>query len=553
MKQHKKDLQSFEIQSLQAGEMIESLSTPKDSILETKWKTISKSIFDYWVEYKEGKYTPDVWYQRLYRFYDVVGGDGDKWQRKLVASMISFEPLPFIWVNQLESIRHIIDGGQRTRVIDGWFRNCIRLPKNTRVFFKGELLNLSEKNWSDIQKYHPTFAEYWKSNYKLFIQQGQNLSDELCAEQFEKLNDGNEMAKQEFRTSIISGLNKFVLDKSNYESPNALKIFQRKNLISVSTKKYWESNLHGITFAKRGFDAFVAKVFYMVMTDYSKALSEPNITDMYYSEKDIEFYNRENPSKPEKTQLEKYKSKVNLVLKWVDDLLVTNTSAAGALSANEIYMLLHTKFQLEQTYEFKVTNGKQFLDSYRRIITAFKTDDDLSWKNKKWHWVNFAGQPTSFTKSLSSMASGQPSEFRDWRGIVAKEFINMFNNSESTKNIGFTLSKKKDTKRVYTSTEKKAMASVQDFECMYFEYCGNHIDGINETIAGDHSSVSHTKGGKTTIENGAACCTDCNREKSSLSHDEFLMILKMRGLSDDDIERIDIRKNKVLEYASELA
>jgi hypothetical protein len=97
------------------------------------------------------------------------------------------------------------------------------------------------------------------------------------------------------------------------------------------------------------------------------------------------------------------------------------------------------------------------------------------------------------------------------------------------------------------------MASVQDFECMYFEYCGNHIDGINDTIAGDHSSVSHSKGGQTTIHNGAACCTKCNGEKSSFSHDEFLAVLKLRGLSDDDIESINIRKSKVEEYAEAIA
>jgi hypothetical protein len=546
----KKDLQSSEVQSLQTGELNESLSSSKDSLVEINWKNLQKPVWLYWTEYAANKFTADIWYQRLYRYFDVEGRDGHKWQRNLVKSMISFTPLPFIWVNALESINHIIDGGQRTRIIDGWFRNCIRLPKDTRIFFKGELLNLSEKNWRDIEKYHPEFAEYWKNNYCIDFKIGNNLSDEICAEQFEKLNDSNEMSKQEFRTCIISNLNKFVLDKSNYESKTSLKIFQRNNLIP-DNKKSWISKKHNIPFAKRGFDAVIAKLFYLVMTDYSLPLKDKDITKMYYSEKEMESYNNDNPSNTTKTQLEKYKSKVNSVLKWIDELLINDDSKKGALSFSEIVLLLHTKFVLEKTNELKITDAKQFLDSYRRLIKSFKADDKKGWDTKKWQWKNHKGEPTSFSKSLSSVTTGYPQEVNDWRNIVANEFITMFN-SKHSKNLGFILTLKKDTKRAFNNSLKAQMASVQDFKCMYYEYCGNEVDGIDEAIAGDHSSVSHSKGGETSIENGAACCTDCNREKSSLSHNEFLTVLKLRGLSDKDVNLINIRKSKIEEYATEI-
>ena len=137
------------------------------------------------------------------------------------------------------------------------------------------------------------YAEYWKTNYKLFFQEGDNLSDEDCAEQFEKLNDGNEMSDQEFRTSIISDLNKYILEKSNFEASTSLKCFQRKHLIE-DEKKIYTSNQHKITFPKRGFDAFVAKTFYLVMTDYSQPLAEKNITKMYQTEKEIESLKSSN-------------------------------------------------------------------------------------------------------------------------------------------------------------------------------------------------------------------------------------------------------------------
>jgi hypothetical protein len=542
-------LQSSEGMDLQAGELVNSLSLPKESHTNIIWEVTSKSIFDYWVGYKEGKYTPDVWYQRLYRFVDKVNGVGHIWQRKIMASIMKFEPLPFIWVNKLLSVFHIIDGGQRTRVIDGWFRNCIRLPKNTRVYFKGELLNLSEQNWVDVQKYNSEYAEYWKNNYKLFFQEGDNLSDEECAEQFEKLNDGNEMSEQEFRTSIISDLNKYILEKSNHESSTSLNCFQRKNLLE-DDKKIYTSKHHKILFPKRGFDAFVAKLFYLVMTDCSQPLAEKNITNMYQNEKEIESINSESFGKKEKTQLQLHKQKVDKILSFIDNLIMKDSSAKGSLSANELFLLLHTKKELENQYELKIINEKEFLDTYRKIMIAFKEDDKVKKMTEKtWLWLNSKGETTSFSKSLSSIATGRPSEFKDWRSIVAGEFIKVFESKKGNKKNGFELSPKKDEKRIYKNSEKQAMASVQDFECMYFEYCGNNIDGINETIAGDHSTISHTNGGKTTIANGAACCIDCNREKSSLSHDEFLHILKFRGLSDEDTEYINQRKLKVEHYA----
>lgn len=561
---HKKDLQSSEVRNLQTGEVNESLSSSKDSfsimmdtlqrprllLVDVQWEMELKSIGDYRSDFSTGKYTPDVWYQRLYRYYDVVDGDGHKWQRALMASMISFQPLPFIWVNKLDYIYHIIDGGHRSRVIDGWFRNCIRLPKNTRVFFNGELLNLSEQNWRSIEKYHPKFAEYWKNNYFLYFQKGNNLSDEICSEQFEKLNDNNNIARQEFRTCIISKLNKFILDKSNYESKTALKIFQRDNLIQ-DKKKWWISKKHSISFPKRGFDEAVAKLFYLVMTNYSLPLKDGEVTKMYFLEKEIEYKNTENPSNTTKTQLEQYKSKVLLILKWIDDLLINDDTKSGALAFTEIVLLLHIKFELEQTNELKIINAKQFLNTYRRLLQSFKTDDMKDWSSKKWQWKNYKGEPTSFAKSLSSITGGHPKEVKEWRGMIANEFIKMLKNKNS-QNFGFILTEKKDDKRVYSNTSKVQMASVQDFECMYYEYCGNEVDGIDEAIAGDHSSVSHSKGGKTTIQNGAACCTACNREKSALSHNEFLAVLKLRGLSDEDVNLINIRKSKVEEYATEI-
>ena len=546
-----KVLQSSDMKSLQTGEIIESLSSPKDSkLISVNWNPNYISIFTYWTEFAAGVYTTAVWYQRLYRFHDEKGGNGDKWQRSLMASILKFEALPFIWVNITKFIRAIIDGGQRTRTINAWFTNCIRLPKNTYITFNGKVLDLSNHNWQSLQDTYSEFADYWKNNYKLFFMEGDNLEDELCAEQFKKLNDGNKMYPQEFRTSIISELNSFIREKSDVESSNSLKIFQQKNL-HKDNKKYWISKQHKIPYVFRGFDSFVAKVFYLIKSNYSEALSEPSLTKMYEIEREIEIDNTKGISKKQKTQLDTYKSKALSILKWVDDLLMGDSSVKGSLSANELFMLLHTKFQLEQTYEFKILNYKQFLDTYRKMSSAFKADDKKSPTTKKWIWKNSVGHPTSFAKSVSSIATGQPSEFKEWRGMVAEEFINQFNTKGDV--VGFVLSEKKDDRRVYTLSEKDVMASVQDFECMYFEYCGNYVDGIDESIAGDHSSTSHSKGGQTTIKNGAACCTKCNGEKSSFSHDEFVAVLKIRGLSDDDVENINIRKSKVEEYAEAIA
>ena len=92
-----------------------------------------QSIKEYWDDYKAGKLTAVVWYQRIYLFFDQPydeknpnSGIGSEWQRKIMASMINGTKLPLFWINEKDvNTLHIIDGGHRTRTINAWFTNCI--------------------------------------------------------------------------------------------------------------------------------------------------------------------------------------------------------------------------------------------------------------------------------------------------------------------------------------------------------------------------------------------------------------------------------------------
>jgi HNH endonuclease len=70
--------------------------------------------------------------------------------------------------------------------------------------------------------------------------------------------------------------------------------------------------------------------------------------------------------------------------------------------------------------------------------------------------------------------------------------------------------------RKYTQSQRKALFEKAEGKC---EYCGAKLDpkkGSKNSFEADHKD-SFKNGGETTMENGAAACRSCNREKSGKS------------------------------------
>ena len=66
--------------------------------------------------------------------------------------------------------------------------------------------------------------------------------------------------------------------------------------------------------------------------------------------------------------------------------------------------------------------------------------------------------------------------------------------------------------RTYTQSQRKAMFEKAEGKC---EYCGTKLDpkkGSKNSFEADHKD-SFKNGGETTMDNGAAACRSCNREK----------------------------------------
>ena len=511
-------------------ELINQLQEEVDVDSESYLKT--QSINDYWNDFAAGKLTAVVWYQRLYLFFDETEGEGHEWQRKIMASMIKSEPLPLFWINQKKLTKlHIIDGGHRTRTINAWFTNCIRLPERTFVKMKIKgvkvNMNLGGLNWFEIQEQYTDFALEWATTYMIHSRIYRNYSDAEAAGLFFRLNNGNSMSAAEDRNSIVSKLSAHCREKADFMSDKALKMFQEKNLIYNKKTGTWSSDYHNIKLIKRGFDGFVTKVCFLVLQDYMANVGDSKLKTWYTEE-----YNK-TLDKTE-TDFEKFKSKFDKVLDWIDDLLMSETVKKGRLFANEIIFLLHIKDYWESKYQLTLYDKSQFLKSYRKVLKMFRDDSKKS--NRKYELRNKNKELTTISKVIGSMSTCSEKELRIWIPMFAdamkktlhepyKRAVKSRDKTEMKKlNCGFKLL---DKRRSFTDSQKESAEVEQNWECKYHYYCGNLVGEDNSSV-GDHSNDVHTNYGSTSDENLGVTCESCNSEKGSLSHKEFTKIIEMR-------------------------
>ena len=502
--------------------------------LDSKCPTQTKSIDNYWQDFAADKITAVVWYQRLYLFADSRGANGHEWQRELMSSMINGIPLPFIWLNK-KGIRdvEIIDGGHRTRTIDAWFRDCIKLPNVCMVNVLQEdgvwrKTNLGNCCWSEIVENFPKFADWWKTNYMIETKVYDNLSDFEAAGIFFKLNNGNELTKPEFRNAITSILADFIREKADFKNIKSLRMFREGVGIYKDTKGAYVSDYHKIPLKGRMFDDFVSKVAYIVFKEFVESPSNKLIEGWYKKEQENEVLGKTSDFTPQ------LKSKLNKTLKWIDDVIMSETVKGSRLNTSEILMLLRIKNYWDSKHTFKVHDKGQLLKSFRQVITYLKADAKLT--NPKVNFRNRSDMITNITKMMSSMSTASTEELESWIPIIADLMSTMTHEKyrlavESNNSVdqlkydgGYKLL---DKKRSFSKSQKDSAEVDQDFECVYHYYCGNMV-GEGHSSAGDHSGTAFTNYGSTDDDNLNVCCTSCNTQKGSMSHEEFEMILDYR-------------------------
>jgi len=481
------------------------------------------SIGEYAKQIAQKLYTAQVEYQRQYCFTDTKWGNGHKWQRNLMASLITGMSLDYIWINVVtmkEGIeKHIIDGGQRSRTIHAFFTNCIKLPKNTLVKFKGDILDLSGLNWSEICHRQAEFAKDWQNTYNLEFKVFEDYTNEQCSEIFNKLNDVNSMSKPEYRNSIWSDLATFVRDLSDYENANGntLEMFTRNQLENTTTGSM-RGILHGIKFKKRSFDDFISKICYLTINPL-KATSNKVLQEWYYTERD-----------EKSTFTKKSKSSMKKNLKWINTLIMSessSTSRKDLLSDTDLQVLLHIKSVLENSYELKITNGLDFINFWRRVKLTLLDDGKKSDNNRRFEFKDYNDQVIGWSICFSSMSSGRDEEIKEWIGEVSDFFIEEYKiYSEDTENnlpIGFKLLDK--SRSIKKSVKEQSLVN-QGFKCEYHEWCGNTV---TMSSPGDHSETSHTDGGSSSdVDNCDMTCEDCNSEKGSMEKKYFSKVVEMK-------------------------
>lgn len=486
------------------------------------------SIGDYNSAFGNGVYTAKVEYQRQYAFIDTKGGKGDKWQRNLMKSILTFKSLDYIWVNEVEVVvdgqqrskileKHIIDGGQRSRTIRAWFTNCIKLPKNVFYNFEGQTLDLSNKNWSEVQSHYPEFAEYWMKNYTLEFKVFLGLSNEKCSEIFEYLNDNNSMSAPEYRNSIWSDLATLIRMLADWENSTkkTLEMFQKSSLEKVSGK--WRGVKHAISFNKRNFDDFVAKIAYITINPFTA--TKGSILEQWYRDE-----------KEGKGNFKKHKKQITENLAWVNKMVKSesdDTSRANLMKAGDFQFLLHIKTYLEEKYTFKMTNGYDFLEFWRRFKTLLNAEaQKQNISKRQYPFKSYDGEVVSFGSCYKSLSSGRDTEIRDWTTVLGDYFVTSYEKYKSNPDeleIGFKLL---DKNRSIKKGVKEQVLVEQGYKCKYYDWCGNTL---TNSSPGDHSKTPHSDGGSSSdVDNCDMTCETCNGEKGSLSSEDFEYVIEKR-------------------------
>ena len=483
------------------------------------------SIREYNEEFSNGIYTAKVEYQRQYCYVDVKGSNGHPWQRELMASLITFQSLDYIWINEVEMLfdgqtraaaleKHIIDGGQRSRTIRAWFTNCIRLPKGLVYTHNGQKLELGGKNWSDVKSFYPEFSEFWLDNYHLDFKVFNNYTNDQCSVIFNKLNDVNSMSKPEFRNSIWSDMATFVRGLSDFENKDGISLKMVTGRQIEKVKGTFRGIRHSIGFKKRGFDDFVTKISYLTINPLTstgnKVLEE--------------WYRLERKGKG---QFKKFKKKIKENLKWVNDLVLSekdDTPRNQLLGANDLQFLFHIKTYLEKSFEFKITNHYELINFWRRTRSILASDGRKKAEHKQFIFKDYNGEIHPFSVCFKSLSSGRDEEIEEWASTLGdyfeEEYREYQSNPDENLEVGFKLL---DKSRSIKKDVKEQVLVDQEFKCEYYDWCGNTV---TMSSPGDHSETSHTDGGSSSdVDNCDMTCEDCNSEKGTIPKKYYQLIV----------------------------
>lgn len=482
------------------------------------------SVGEYFELYEHEVLDASPRYQRPYTYLDTPSGEGDDWQRGLIADMLrgSFiQPIHLRFrhdkevsvvtnISSIYFVNEIIDGGHRTRTIVGFIKGYIKTPLEFRIHIDGKSIDCSGRRFFELpQKVQDRFLKDLQLTLVFYF----NLSEDAAGEKFRTLNDLHTMSNQGKRNSYYKHISRYVRELGASDL-SQLKIFSE--LDSKGNPIYTNLNLNTDT---RMSDEVVAELIYLFnkmkpgdVSNYSSPTK--SILDNMY-ENDISESQDESLSHFNK-ESDTYK-RVNRSLEFLDKFVTGNMdsdhfSKKRITKSSIMKMVMFFDWVLEKNPKVKIDNfdPKMFWKQMFDVVTDIPTHlgPHIEYQTYKIDNGNVIIDKKGDVKKHKSIGSawsvfGTGKRIDDMQYILYPMMLNF-----DLVEWGFT-KVVKDIKREFNQEQKEKMYRLQDGKC---RITGKSLRDIK--YAADHI-IPHTYGAPTIIENGQLICSDINRDKSS--------------------------------------
>jgi hypothetical protein len=475
-------------------------------------------------------------YQRpdVYGFIDK--GTGTKWQRELIAALLSGKPIPevhFRFVrtpNGLEwtkDVYEIVDGGHRIRTVVNFLQDKIKTPIDfTMTDANGHLYHdIGNKHFSDIKTKYPAIAEYFY-NLSLKVVEHYNLSDIEAERLFLTLNDLNEMSPADKRNAIDNVIADTNRKFGAVDSTDALPMFtSRKPVLKGFKAEYTD-----LSAVSRQTDEMVSWAMYYLYSGgienlepenrkvtstevFFKGMDSQIVLDKMYRDKD--FIKRLNS--PDDNFIKEFKTFLSII----NDIVTTPPYRLAAFKKGgkwfagplkKLIMLVAETHRVGDSFKF---NGKYKLDTKEFLTQLDRATSEL--KNDKKVLQHRPYQKYDIVSNKLIVSAKQPENVGD----AIYPFYEVFKGGARPDDLlyiyqlyfikGYLKFGKitLDTRREFSEEIAETLLSEQKNHC---RLCNKLLTDGKYHI--DHI-LPHSYGGPSTLTNSQALCTDCNGQKSN--------------------------------------
>jgi hypothetical protein len=488
---------------------------------------------------------PTPRYQRPYTYNDTFGGEGDDWQRSLVAAVTKGEFIQPIHIRfrtktiniteHTKSVDYymleILDGGHRTRTICNFIAGKIKTPSDFILSIEGVKYDCSNLHFSELEE---NVKNYFLS-IELTLCVHYNLSNDEAGERFRTLNNLHDMSRQEKRSSFYKHIARIVRNIGATDL-SQFKMFSELEPNNSNSLKHLAISLEKDS---RATDELVATLFYLFsnmpkgnLDSYTKA--NHNVIDAMYrndsSEDNDESTSKFNPSS-------EIHQRVGKVLQFINKLVVDNTELNTLnfskkrftkSSIIKLALFFDWVFATSKSSKLKIENfdaetfWKKLFDKVSSIKIPHIEYQTYKIKGNKVV-IDEAGDDDKKVIPSAWSVWGTGDRLDDMQYILLHLMVDF-----DIVEWGFTKTKKHNL-REFTDAQKEQLWKEQNGLC---RRTGKPLTDIK--WAADHI-IPYSYGAPTIVENGQLISSEVNGNKSSgITIDDVKLICERMGYSKID-------------------